>query len=63
MQIKVLGAGGNIGNSGILVKDNSTTILLDYGLNPGKNIPPLTCKTQRLNCVDNDTRASRSYRL
>jgi len=38
MQIKVLGAGGSIGNSGILVKDDSTTILLDYGLNPGKNI-------------------------
>ena len=38
MQIKILGAGGNIGNSGILVKDDSTTLLLDYGLNPGKNI-------------------------
>ncbi len=38
MQIKVLGAGGNIGNSGILIKDDSTSLLLDYGLNPGKNI-------------------------
>ncbi|MGC9208369.1 MAG: MBL fold metallo-hydrolase [Nitrososphaeria archaeon] len=38
MQIKILGAGGNIGNSGILVKEDSTAVLLDYGLNPGKNI-------------------------
>lgn len=38
MQIKVLGAGGNIGNSGILIKEDSTNILLDYGLNPGKSM-------------------------
>lgn len=38
MQIKILGAAGTVGNSGFLVKDDSTTLLLDYGLNPGKNM-------------------------
>ncbi len=38
MQIKILGAAGTVGNSGFLVKDDVTTLLLDYGLNPGKNM-------------------------
>ncbi len=52
MQIKILGAAGTIGNSGFLVKDDKTTLLLDYGLNPGKNmVHPMHVRPKDVNAL------------
>ncbi|MCL4344001.1 MAG: MBL fold metallo-hydrolase [Nitrososphaerota archaeon] len=52
MQIKILGAAGTVGNSGFLVKDDATTLLLDYGLNPGKNmVHPMHVRPKDINAL------------
>jgi len=38
LQIKILGGGGGIGNSAVLVRDGPTSVLMDYGVSPGKTL-------------------------